>query len=180
MTSKISQKIGFMRRTCKYLTQKHKILVFNSIIGALFTYRLTLLFVLNNSQHAILQKLQNKCMRFILNERYDAPIQNMLQKLNWLNIKQQYCFYTLKFIHSIKLGLSPKYLQDFLIYNNQIHDHHTRNKNNIRLPICHRESEKSSLNYKGMKLYNELPENLKNCKNINLFKIELKNYCKTL
>ena len=40
--------------------------------------------------------------------------------------------------------------------------------------MYHTESEKASLNYKGMKLYNELPENLKNCKNVNLFKIELK------
>ena len=78
------------------------------------------------------------------------------------------------------MGLTPTYLQNFLKYNNEIHQYQTRNKDNFRLPMCHRESDKSSLVYKGMKLYNEIPDNLKMCSNLNLSKKDLKNYCKNL
>ncbi|XP_017466282.1 PREDICTED: uncharacterized protein LOC108359114 isoform X2 [Rhagoletis zephyria] len=49
-----------------------------------------------------LQKMQNRAMRFILNKRYDTPIQEMIAELNWLSVKQQIFYHAMKFVFNIK------------------------------------------------------------------------------
>lgn len=177
--SKIAKKIYFMKRTCKYLRKYYKIMVYRSIIEPHFIYCPTIFFIMNDSQIEKLQKMQNKAMRFILKKRYDTPIKEMLVNLNWLSVKQQIFYFTMKFINNIKTGNLPTYLSDQLKLIHETHNINTRTKNNFKLPLFRTEADKNSLFYKGLKSYNELPEQLKHCVK-NLFKSKLYEYSKTL
>ena len=176
--SKIAKQIGFLKRSCKFLSKKYKILVYKSIIEPHFIYCPTVFFIMKDSQIAKLQILQNKVMRFILRKPFDTHIKDMLNSLNWLNIKQLIYFHTMKFIFKIINGLLPDYLRSQIQYNFETHNRNLRNNNKFKLPMYRTESEKNNLFYKGLKCFNELPENIVN-NNFVKFKSMLFNYCKT-
>lgn len=178
--AKISKKIGFMFRTCKLISRKYKILVYRSIIEPHFIYCPTVLYTLNDSQISMLQKKQNKVMRFILRKRYDTHIQEMLDALNWLSVKQLVTYHTLKFIHSMKLGILPTYLNNRLRYNREFHDYQTRSRNDFHYPMIRNERDKRSIFYEGVREYNDLPNYLKICNNLMMFKKKLFMYCKNV
>ena len=46
----IPKKIGFMHRSCKYVSKRHKLTIYRSIIQHYFVYSPTILFTLNNAQ----------------------------------------------------------------------------------------------------------------------------------
>lgn len=143
-----------------------------------FIYCPTILFTFTDTQISNLQKKQNKAMRFILRKRYDTPILEMLRELNWLSVKQLVTYYTLKFIHNIKLGNLPGYLSNRMIYNSEIHNYQTRNRNNFHVPIARNELDRRSLYCRGVRAYNELPVHLKNCESPEIFKKLLYEYSK--
>ena len=86
--SNIAKKIGFMCRSCKYVSKRHKLTIYRSIIEPYFVYSPTILFTLKNAQMKRFEIQQNKIMRFILNRGYDTPIAEMIKTLDWLNVKQ--------------------------------------------------------------------------------------------
>ena len=176
--NKISKQIGFLKRSCWNLSKKYKILVFKSIIEPLFIYCPTIFFIMKDSQLAKLQILQNKAMRFILRKPFDTHIQDMLNCLNWLSIKQLIYFHTMKFIYKIINGLLPDYLKNLITYNFENHDRNLRNNHKIKLPLFRTEAEQNNLFYKGLKCFNNLPDEIKNCNFIE-FKRLLFNYSKT-
>lgn len=176
--AKLGKKIGIMFRSCKFISKKYKIMVYRSMIEPHFIYCPTILFTFTDTQISNLQKKQNKAMRFILRKRYDTPILEMLRELNWLSVKQLVTYYTLKFIHNIKLGNLPGYLSNRMIYNSEIHNYQTRNRNNFHVPIARNELDRRSLYCRGVRAYNELPVHLKNCESPEIFKKLLYEYSK--
>lgn len=178
--AKLSTKIGFMYRSCRGINRKYKIMVYRSTIEPHFMYCPTILYTLPNSQISKLQKKQNKAMRFVLKREYDTPIQELLDSLNWLSVKQLTIFHTMKFIHNAKLGNMPNYLNDRMRYNREIHRYETRNMNSYHLPIVRTESDKRNIFYEGIKEYNELPNIIKNCNNFVNFKKLLFTHCRAL
>ena len=175
---KIAKQIGFLKRSCKYLSKKYKIMVYKSIIEPLFIYCPTVFFIMKDSQIAKLQVLQNKAMRFILVKPFDTHIREMLESLNWLNIKQLIYFHTMKFIYKVINGQLPDYLKNLIKYNFEAHNRNLRNNNDFKLPHFRTESDKNNLFYKGLKCFNELPNEIKN-NNFVRFKKMLFNFCKT-
>ena len=77
-----------------------------------------------------LQKFQNRAMRVILNKKFDTNIKCVLNELNWFKVRQIVTFHTLKFIHNMKRGKCPEYLNGMLERNSEIHNYDTRAKDN--------------------------------------------------
>jgi len=77
------------------------------------------------------------------------------------------------FIFNMKYGNLPEYLSNNLVYNRDVHNVNTRNRNNFRLPFYRTDQDQNNLYYKGLKLFNELPDDIKNCTSTNEFKTKL-------
>ena len=119
-------------------------------------------------------------MRLILKKNNTTHTKEMLDMLNWLSIKQTIFFFTMKLIFNIKHGRVPEYLTNKLQYVREVHQIQTRNCNDFRLKMFRTEADKRNINYEGLKRFNELPNDIKNCDNFLLFKSKLFIYCKTL
>ena len=167
---KAGKKFGVLCRLNKSLTFFSKITIYKSIIAPHFEYCTTILFLLNQSQIYELQKLQNKCMRLILKCSYDTPIQSMLNCLGWLSIRQRIYLKTLIFIKDVKDKKVPEYLLDGIATAGENHSIATRRRDDFKLPSYRKSSSMNSLFYKGLKLFNDLPNSIKNCINNNQFK----------
>lgn len=86
----------------------------------------------------------------------------------------------MKLIFNIKHGNVPEYLSNNVVLVEQTHNINTRNRHNFKLPLFRTEIDKQNIFYKGLKGYNELPLEIKNCNEILVFKAKLYEFCKTL
>lgn len=126
-----------------------------------FNYCSTVLFLCDKKQIHKLQLIQNRAMRIILRCDYLTPRQHMLDSLNWLSINQQIKFNVLIMIFKIVNGLMPKYLSDKLVQVRDVHDRNVRSQNDLRLPNYRTENARNNIFYSGLKMYKELPNEIK-------------------
>lgn len=171
MCKKIGKKIGFLRRIRNTISTITAINIYNTIIKPHFEFGSTILYTCClESQIERMQKLQNKAMRTILKCNRYTPIYVMLNTLRWLNIKQRLELNTLNFIQKMKTGEAPDYLCEQIKYVGDVQPYELRNSENFRLQRVTSTAMQRSLFYKGLKLFNTLPNNLKNERNKNIFK----------
>lgn len=171
---KIGKKIGFFKRIRNKISVTTAINICNTMIKPHFEYCSTILYICcTNAQMERLQKLQNKVMRVILKCSRYTSIQIMLGTLKWLNIRQRLEMNTLSFIQKMKMGYSPDYLREHLQYIGDVQPYDLRNAQNFRIQRVTTTSRQNTLFYKGLQLYNMLPNELKNERNYNNFKRDI-------
>ena len=176
---KIGKKIGFFRRIREKISVITAINIYNTIIKPHFEYGSTILYTCcTNTNIERLQKLQNKAMRVIIKCNRYTSIQYMLNTLKWFNIKQRLHLKTCIFIHKMKMGDAPQYLIEELTYVNEMQPYNLRNADNFRLNRVTTNAKKRCLFYNGLQLYNQLPNYIKNERNINMFKRNCSFYVK--
>ncbi len=152
------------------------ILLYNALIAPHLDYCSTIIYLMNITQIEQLQKIQNKCMRLILNEDWYANINYMLNCLEWLSVDQRIKLNALSFINKIENNLTPQYMKDFLIKRKELHNYNLRRKSDYHLPNYRKSFSQNSLFYKGIQMYNDFKEKTKNkfmYKTNNLRKIAL-------
>lgn len=181
IVKKVAKKINFLRRISKNLSIFARLTIYKTIIAPHFEYCSTVLLFLNNNEIQTLQKMQNKAMRVILQCNRYTPIQNMLEVLGFMTIRQRILLRTLQFIYKIKNLLLPSYLYDKISYVGDMHDYNTRQRNDLHIERYYSSVTRKSLFCKGFKEYNSLPNYIKNSNgSINHFTNLCINYIRTL
>lgn len=178
VASKAAMKINLMKRISNRLTFRTKKIVYNTIISPNFEYCSTLYLNATKEQIDQLQQLQNRAMRIILNCGRLTHRLDMLNALDWLSVSQRIKYNAIIMVYKMKRGLAPKYMNDNVNLVCEIHSRNTRNRNNYRLPLVRTEQMKKNIFYNGLKMYNELPQHMKEMENINAFKKECSKYVK--
>lgn len=157
---KIGQKLNVLNRLRHELNQNQKLYLYKTIIQPHFMYCPSIIFLANESEISRLQVLQNKCMRQILKADRFTSGDDMLKLLKLMNVNQLITFRTLIFIFNIIHGLAPQYLSDRILYNQNL-IRQLRNKNQILLTNATKTCSQNALFYKGIQLFNSLPEYIK-------------------
>lgn len=165
-----THKSGILCRISKYVTLWSKLTYVQSVILPHFDYCATILLMASETQLLRLQRIQNKLMRVVLRCNRYTSVTLMLNTLQWLSVKQRIVYNCLIFIHKIKNEKLPQYLMDELQYGLEIHNHGTRRAADFRLPRCTRTSTQRTLFDKGLKIYNDLPQETKDTVNMSAFK----------
>lgn len=163
---KIAKKIGFFARISNKLSIEHRIKVYKAIIAPHFEYCSSILSQFNVGEFKELQKLQNRAMRIILRCKKDTSVEQMLDTLKWMNVKQRIMYRTLMVVFQIKHKMLPRYLTDKITYVGDTHRYNVRNAMDFRP----RNEARNSLFYDGLKIFNELPSEIKTESDINKFK----------
>ena len=119
-------------------------------------------------------KIQKKYCRLITFSLYKAHSNPLFSKLKFLTVydinKLQIALHMYKIINRL---ISYNEHFDFRT-NFQIHDHDTRQKNDIHQAYCRTQTRQNTLQFQGPKLWNALPTELKNVTPISHFKRKLK------
>lgn len=102
-------------------------------------------------------------MRQILNVNRATDNNLLFESLKFMNVKQQIILRTLLFIFKIANGLVPSYLSDRISYKN--------NYTNAT-KTC----SQNALFYKGIQLYNAIPNEIKEVNSLNKFANLMKKY----
>lgn len=166
---KLAKKVGLFRRIRKRITPLCAVHIYNVMIKPHFEYCSSIFLTCNDDMIYRLQKLQNKAMRTILwCSRYTSK-REMLNALEWMDIKQRVVYCVLVFIFKIKNNLLPNYLKENLNYVSDA-QYNLRNKNDFRIKYASSTRAQNTLMYKGLVMFNSLGNELKVERNLNVFK----------
>lgn len=179
ITKKIAKKINFLSRISNDISLFTRITIYKSIISPHFEYCGTILYLLNQTDMQLLQKLQNRAMRVILKCNRYTPITVMLDTLQFMSVKQRIYYNTIIFIFKIKEGLLPDYLNDRIQYVHETHEHNTRQKDDFYIKLKQRNYSQNYLYFNGLRLFNTLPGDIKTIKKLNHFKRVVNTYIKS-
>lgn len=171
---KTAKKVGVLARLANILTVNARTSIYKSIIAPHFDYCSSLLFLGDQSTFDRMQKIQNRAMRSVLQCKRLTPRITMLEALNWLSVKQRVYTNTMTFIHKLKVGKLPAYLREMVTYNSEVHGYETRGRNDFHLTVKKSNNEMNSLFHKGLSVFNALPRDLKEERELTVFKRKLK------
>lgn len=118
-----------------------------------------------------LQAVQNFACRIITNTRKFDHITPALQHLNWLPFNQQLKFREAVMMYKITNKLAPPYLCNKFKKRKY---GRTRNSNNLEIPFFKSKSGQRTFEYRGVKIWNSLNEDLKQEMSLSAFKHNLK------
>lgn len=170
ISKKIAKKVNLLGRIGSNLSSWTKLLVYKTIVQPHLKFCSSILYLLNNTELNILQKIQNKALRIILGCSRYTSIRYMLESTNLLSVRQSIFVDVMTTIFKIRNGLYPQYLMEQIMLVENIHDYDTRSRGNFYVPSVATTFCQNSLLHKGLIEYNKLPNELKNSKTVDIFK----------
>jgi hypothetical protein len=118
-----------------------------------------------------IQIVQNRAMRNILCCSRYTPINLMLKILKFLSVKQ-----TLITVFKIRIKKTPRYLHDKINYVKERQQYNLRNCQDFDLQLSKFNPKCNILYHQGLKLFNQLPIDIKACNDLSNFKGMLRVY----
>ena len=123
-----------------------------------------------------LQLIQNFACRIFLGLKKYDHITEGLKSLNWLNVNDRLLVNDLLMVHKCIHDLIPSCLTGNFIQRSKIHGRNTRGSGELDLPICRLKTGQRSFAFRGAKLYNNLPNEIKQTFDVKNFKAKVCNY----
>ena len=126
-----------------------------------------------------LQVLQNRAARLVTKLGIRTPVKILLTQCGWLSVRQLVAYHTLVFVYKSKMGLGSQYFKDKFSIT---FGHETRlaTGGGIKLTkMSDSELGKESFSYRGIKLWNKLPSELRKVPTVIAFKRKLKKWIRT-
>ena len=120
-----------------------------------------------------LQILVNKVLRSLTGLDRDAPPQELHRKSNQLSVNQRCAYFSILLVHKVLQHRQPKYHYEQLVskQNNRRIEYNIASRIHYNLSIS-----RCSFFYRGSKLYNLLPMDIVDTRNLNLFKKMVKKW----
>ena len=122
-----------------------------------------------------LQVLQNKCLRVAEGWQFKQRIKALYEKYDFLNIIQIHFFEVAKFMYYCVRRLQPAIFDDYFKFVTNISRHRLRSVNDDKLYLLFfkNKSGQNSIKFKGVKIWNSLPKNIRT-----LFFVKFKKSCR--
>ena len=175
----VSAKINLLSRLRYKINKWSAEIIYTSMIKPHFEYCSTILYLCKDSDIQKLQVLQNRAMRIILKCHKRTHKTEMRNKLNWLSVEQTIMLNVLCLIFKIKNKLMPNYLNVNLSYVSDVYSNMSlRNSSNFRPQQYLSKNSQKNVFFKGVKEYNNIPQEIKNSATTDIFKLKCILYVK--
>ena len=117
-------------------------------------------------------KFQKCAARSILDKSIDTPSSEMFAELNWMTFPEMVNFQKAVMMFKIIHSLTPSYLHNLFQFTNVIHNRSLRStfEDLLYIPKPKLEIYRNMLTYSGSKIWNAIPENIRNSDSLPHFK----------
>ena len=177
IASKLSQKIGILRRIRQFIDQPTMCLLYNAIVLPHIDYCCPIWSSSAGKYTDKIQILQNHAARLTLGCKIrEKHVIDIYKELKWMNVEQRSNYFTLVIFYRCLHGLAPEYLSDNVrIYS---HNHGTRSQSSTNMCVERSRTDWGERAFKnaGARLWNILPIHIKNSPSVDSFKSQLKNH----
>ena len=161
----------------KCLTTKTATTLVISLIFSKMDYCNALLFGIPDNLLNKLQKLQNACARFVTKRRKFDSISDALKELHWLPVRARIEFKILVWVYKCMYNSAPEYLVNLLSVPEQRRSRRTVYLHNLTVPRTTRKyGGDRAFCVAGPKLWNKLPNEVKQSKTLSQFRKKLKTH----
>ena len=110
-----------------------------------------------------LQKVQNSCIRYSCQVARREHISPYLRQIGWLNMKERRLHHLCCLIHKVIINKKPSYLYAKIEKRSEAHNVELRQSDlRLRVPPHHTEYFKKCFSYLAAKMYNQVPNDIKN------------------
>ena len=171
----VSRGIGILYRLKDLITQTSLVILYNALILPFITYCNIVWGNCGTTKINSILLLQKRAMRLITNSRYLSPTDPLFSQLRSLKINDIHALQTAIFMHKYTFNQLPKVFDNFFTPNFNIHSYPTRNSSDYHLENPRTILAQKSLKHHGPDVWNSLPDNLKKCTKLHLFKQQVKN-----
>ncbi len=179
MVSKISAKIGILRSLRRIVPAETLQLLYNAIILPHFDYADIVYDTATGFSKDRLQKLQTRAARLITGSGPRTSRNSMFAELGWLCLQNRRDFHKCIMVYKCLHNLAPDYLCQLFVQNGVNHDYNTRHSSHLRATRTNTEYYHRGFTVSGQKLWNELPNNVKECSTLASFKNTLYMFLKS-
>ena len=175
VAKKASKGIGMMKRAKPFIPNFSLIALYKSVVQPHFEYCSSVWGNCSKSLQDKLQKLQNRAARVVTGDNYEVRSKEVLIKLNWQPLNQRRDKQLVTLVHGVITGKLSNIKNSLELMSNTRYPMRSNNTM-IKLAKPRTNALKKCFNYRGAKLWNNLPYYLKN-ENISMqsFKNNLKN-----
>jgi hypothetical protein len=135
---------------------------------------------MNKELSTKLQRLQNSCLRYIFNIRYDEHVTPYYKNLNWLKLEQRRTVQKVVQLYKIINTKTPSYLYIHFTFNAQMIKRSTRITKTFHIPKYRTIKYENSFHISSCKLWNNLPNHIKSSKSIVQLKRNMTDYLLSL
>ena len=178
-TSKISQRLGIVKRIRQYIDQGTMNMLYNAIVLPHIDYCCPIWSTAADKHVNKIQILQNHVARVTLRCKVrDKHVSAIYDELKWMTVRQRADYFTLTLIYRCVHGLAPDYLAQNIVNSMKTHSYGTRSmsSNNIYIGRSRTDWGRRTFRKHGAGLWNHLPRHIKHSANIQVFKKNLKDY----
>ena len=125
-------------------------------------------------------KLQKRIGKIILQQPQRSSSQEIFKTLDWLPFQDRCKYHTAMLVFKTLSNKAPSYMTDLMtISNNKIYDLRSSSRKDIALyTIPKTKYVKDTFSYFSMKIWNDIPLNIRNLESLKYFKEQYKNYLK--
>ena len=164
ITSKISRSVGILNKLRYVFPASSLVDLYFALVHSHFLFGLTTWGSTFPSHLDKLQKFQNKAVRIITNSEIRTPITPKFHKLGILKICDLYTYEIAKIMHHHSTQTLPSSLSSLFTKISNIHRRYTRSvaHNDLYLPKFSNNRYQNSIRYKGVKIWNSIPCDLRN------------------
>ena len=174
IAKKLTSGIGAIRRIRVFVDRETLVAIHNAIVQPHFNYCSEVWDTLGEGLSKRLQKLQNRSARIITQMSNETPHQEALKALGWETLEIQRTKAKAKYMFRRVNGMAPACLTDLFTRKQDVTNYSLRGSStSLQLPLPKTESGKKSFSYDGAKVWNSIPESLRNCKSVSSFKAEI-------
>ena len=172
-----SQSIHQTGKIRKYLSRKDTESLVHAFISSKLDYCNGVLYGLPSCELQKLQRLQNTAARLVVRERKSAHITPVLSNLHWLPVQQRVIFKLLLVTYKALNGIAPTYITDLLRRHIPARTLHSSSQNLLTVPRVRTETYgEKAFSCAAPRLWNNLPDSIKQSPTIDEFKAKLKTY----
>ena len=154
-----------------FVPQYTLIMLYYSLVYSCVNYGITTWGTADQSKKHDIEVKMNNIVRTIAWNKKFLHVSHLYQNLNLLKLNDIYKLELAKFMHKLYNNNLPNVFQNRFAKTEKIHTNVTKesNKSNYFLSRVNKTVGQNKLEYRGVKLWNQISEKLK-CKSFNLFK----------
>ena len=173
LCKKANRKIHALSRVASYMNISKRHILMNAFFKSQFSYCLLVWMCHSRANNGKINRLHDRCLRIIYSDK-QSSFETMLEKNGSVHNRNLQILVTQ--MYKIKNDLSPLIVTELFEQRNEQHYDLRKNSQFTIPPIRIVNHESESISFLGPKIWNILPDRLKNVNSTEAFKMQIKKW----
>ena len=176
LLNKTNKSLGVIRKLSRTLPDDVLFTLYNTLIKPYLEY-CNIAWATNNTvDFNNLSRMQKKAVRIITHSKWNSHSAPLFKEKGILTLRDMHTLQIAMFVYRATHDMLPSSFNYFFNLNMHIHEHHTRNYDDIHIIRCNTKLRSSCVKIYGAKIWNSIPVIIRTVQSIHIFKRKFKSH----